>query len=125
MKKILLSAVMASLLVFTSNAYAACEQSEETYYVVKDGSVTKKTGERSSCGNMNGAFTSMTFSEKLLITEGSRNNENGDPVEDYFEFNANGVIQEPVKFPRPNGVPKEFTCYTTSSLMYGYCVNLY
>lgn len=124
MKKILLSTIMASLLTFTSVAYAGCEQSDAIYYVLKDGSVSKKTGEYAQCANMFGGFTSVILSDKLSISAGSRNDENGEPLGDYFEFNANGEKLAPVKIPRPREVPKDFTCYTSSSLLYGYCVSL-
>lgn len=124
MKKFLLFAIMGSLLTFTSAVYAGCYESEVTYYVVKDGSVSKKTGEYSECANMFGSFTSVILSDKLSISVGSRNDENGEPLGDYFEFDANGEKLAPIKIPRPREVPKDFTCYTSSSLLYGYCVNL-
>lgn len=124
MKKTSLIALSAMFFMFTSHAEAACGQSETTYYLVKNGKVSKKTTESSSCGNMNGVFISFDFSENLNLVSGSKFDDKGETSEEYFQFNVNQVPKEPLNVARPKGVPSSFECYTYSEKPeVAYCVN--
>ncbi len=118
MKKTLFTAITASLILFSANANAACEESKATYYQVKNGKATKATATVAECGNAYGGSQNFMFKDGTTLSAGTELNDNGKVVNEWLTINDKNVVR--VK--NPKGVPSAYACFALPNSKNAYCV---
>lgn len=120
MKKTLLTAIASTVLLFSTNANAACETSNEVSYIMKHGHAIRTTASVTSCGNISGGSTTAKFKDGVTLSVGTELDDNGNVARSWATLNGHNAT----RVQPPAGVPSAFSCFAISAEN-AYCTEVY